>query len=331
MKRLKAGPELKMPDFKNMKVPQPLVDLYWDLRDRHLLPVLGLVLVGIVAVPFLLSGSKEEAPPSSVPLGAPSPEPIAGVSKSRLTVVQAEPGLRAYKKRLTHDSPTNPFKQRYTGPMLAGTKLGNGEGGGGGSTTSTSTVTTTTGGGEGSSGGEAGSGGGGGGGEGGSGGGEGGTTPTAPGGTTPTLPGGGQAPNPGELVGYAWAIDVQVTHVSTKKNGGKESSGPTMRKRVLPYSGLPSDKVPVVVYMGPNPSTHLPMLLVSDGVDAIFGEAKCLSGDETCQLLEPELGMPTTFSYGPDHDRYKLNVTKIYRTVISRQHINREMRQSFSK
>jgi hypothetical protein len=41
--------------------------------------------------------------------------------------------------------------------------------------------------------------------------------------------------------------------------------------------------------------------------------------------------MPTTFSYGPDHDRYKLNVTKIYRTVISREHINREMRQSFSK
>jgi hypothetical protein len=325
VKRLKAGPELKMPDFKNMKVPQPLVDLYWDLRDRHLLPVVGLVLVGIVAVPFLLGGSKEEPAAPLVPgAGAPSPEPIAGASGSRLTVVQAEPGLRDYKKRLKDDRPTNPFKQRYTGPVLAGTKLGNGEGGGGGSGTSTSTVTTTTGGGEGSSGGS-------GGGEGGSGGGEGGSTPTAPGGTTPTLPGGGQAPNPGELVGYAWAIDVQVTHISTKKNGGKESSGPTMRKRVLPYSGLPSDKVPVVVYMGPNPETHLPMLLVSDGVDAIFGEAKCLSGDETCQLLEPELGIPTTFSYGPDHDRYKLNVTKIYRTVISREHINREMRQSFSK
>jgi hypothetical protein len=324
VKRLKAGPELKMPDFKNMKVPQPLVDLYWDLRERHLLPVVGLVLVGIVAVPFLLGGSGEGPTAPVVPSGgAPSPEPIAGASGSRLTVVQAEPGLRDYKKRLKDDSPTNPFKQRYTGPMLAGTKLGNGEGGGGGSTTSTSTVTTTTGGSGGS-----------GGGEGGSGGGEGGTptSPTAPIPTTPpTLPGGGQAPNPGELVGYAWAIDAQVTHISTKKNGEKESSGPTMRKRVLPYAGLPSDKVPVVVYMGPNPRTHLPMLLVSDGVDAIFGEASCLSGDETCQLLEPELGMPVTFSYGPDHDRYKINVTKIYRAVISRSHINRDMRQSFSK
>jgi hypothetical protein len=319
MKRLKAGPELKMPDFKNMKIPQPLADLYWDLRDRHLLPVVGLVLIGIVAVPFLLGGSKEEAAAPVVPSsGVPSPEPIAGASGSRLTVVQAEPGLRDYKKRLKDDSPTNPFKQRYTGPMLAGTKLGNGEGGGGGSgsTTATSTVTTTT---------EGGSTGG----EGGSGGGEGGT-PSAPA-TQPTLPGGGQAPNPGELVEYAWAIDVQVTHTSTKKDGGKETSGPTMRKRVLPYAGLPSDKNPVVVYMGPNPRTHLPMLLVSDGVTSIFGESTCLSGDETCQLLEPELGLPVTFSYGPDHDRYKLNVTKIYRTVISRSQTQRDMRQSFSK
>jgi hypothetical protein len=317
---MKKGPELKMPDFKNLKVPQPLVDLYWDLRDRHLLPVVGLVLVGIVAVPFLLGGSKEEPAAPVVPSGgAPSPEPIAGASGARLTVVQSEPGLRDYKKRLKDDKPTNPFKQRYTGPMLAGTKLGNGEGGGGGSTTSTSTVTTTTGGGEGGSGG----------GEGGTSGGEGGapSSPASP----PTLPGGGQAPNPGELVAYAWAIDVQVTHISTKKGGGKESSGPTMRKRVLPYAGLPSDKVPVVVYMGPNPRTYLPMLLVSDGVSAIFGEAKCLSGDETCQLLEPELGMPVTFSYGPDNDRYKLNVTKIYRTVISRTQTDRQMRQSFSK
>ena len=53
MKRLKAGPELKMPD---LKVPDFLVDLYWDLRDRRLLPLVGLAIVAIVAVPFLLGG-----------------------------------------------------------------------------------------------------------------------------------------------------------------------------------------------------------------------------------------------------------------------------------
>jgi hypothetical protein len=321
VKRLKAGPELKMPDFKNMKAPQPLVDLYWDLRDRHLLPVVGLVLVGIVAVPFLLSSSTEKpsAPVQPSP-GAPSPEPIAGASGSRLTVVQAEPGLRAYKKRLKDDSPTNPFKQRYTGPTLAGTKLGNGEGGGGGgggtgSTTSTSTVTTTTGGGEGGSGGA-----------------PGGQAPTAPGGQSPTLPGGGGlTPAPGEEILFSSAIDAQVTRTVTKKNGGKETSGPNVLKKVLQYESLPSSKVPVVVFMGPDKTNHKPILLVSDGVSSIFGEAKCLAGDETCQLLEPELGLPITFSYGPNDDRYKINVLKIYKVVVERKQIGRQMRQSFSK
>ena len=45
-------PELKTPDF--------LSDLYYDLRDRRLLPVVALVIVAIAAVPFLLGGDSEE-------------------------------------------------------------------------------------------------------------------------------------------------------------------------------------------------------------------------------------------------------------------------------
>lgn len=125
---------------------------------------------------------------------------------------------------------------------------------------------------------------------------------------------------------------MQITHTATKENGEKETSGPTVRKRVLPYSALPSEKVPVVVYMGPNPNTHLPMLLVSEAVTSIFGETKCLSGDETCQLLEVETGLPVNFTYGPDLDRYKINVLKIYRVVIDRTKTGRRARsQYFSK
>jgi len=318
VKRLKAGPELKMPDLKNLKAPQPLVDLYWDLRDRHLLPIVGLVLVAIVAVPFLLGGSNEKSGPSVSPISsAPSPEPVAGGSSSRLTVVQAEPGLRDYRKRLRDDSPTNPFKQRFTAPASNGA---GGEGSGSSSTptTATSTVTTTTTGGGGS-------------GQGGGEGGSGSTSPTPSSPPVPGQPGGAPTPAPGELVYYAEALDVQITHTATKKGGGKETTGPTVRKRVLPYSGLPSDKVPVVVYMGPNPKTKLPMLLVSDAVASIFGEAKCLSGNETCQLLEVEPGMPETFSYGPNLDRYKLNILKIYKVVVERKQAARAMSQNFSK
>jgi hypothetical protein len=330
VKRLKAGPELKMPD---LKMPQFLVDLYWDLRDRRLLPLLGLVLMAIVAVPFLLGGSSDQpAAPAAPSTGAPSPEPAAGASGARLTVVQAQPGLRDYHKRLGDDSPTNPFKQRFTGPVLKGTKLGGGGeaststststvttttggGGGGSSSTSPSTVTTTTGGGSGSSGG-----------------GEAAPGSSSPGSPPETLPGGGQAPNPGELVYYSNAIDVQITRTATKENGEKETSGPTVHKRVLPYSALPSEKVPVVVYLGPNPNTHLPMLLVSEAVTSIFGETKCLSGDETCQLLEVETGLPVNFTYGPNLDRYKINVLKIYRVVVDRTKAGRRARsQYFSK
>jgi len=63
MKRLKKGPELKLSE---LKVPPFLTDLYYDLRDRRLLPLVALVVVAIFAVPFLLGGesTKPATPPS---------------------------------------------------------------------------------------------------------------------------------------------------------------------------------------------------------------------------------------------------------------------------
>ena len=56
MNMLKKGPEIKLPD---LKVPAPLVDLYYDLRERHLLPLVAVLLVAIVAVPIALSQSSQ--------------------------------------------------------------------------------------------------------------------------------------------------------------------------------------------------------------------------------------------------------------------------------
>jgi hypothetical protein len=308
MKRI--GPELKMP---KLETPGFLSDLLFDLRQRGLLPILILVVVAIVAAPILLSkGSEEEAvvPPSVVG----SASGASGGHRS-LAVVQLKPGLRAYNKRLAHRSPTDPFKQRYTGPVLKGSEL---------NPITTSEGPSSSGGGpEGEAPAESAP-----------------SFPSSPG----TLPGGAPAPKPGELISYAWAVDVQITH-TPQKSGGKEDSSrgttpgsgkeaapeTTRRKRVLPYAGIPSEKLPVVVYMGPDPKTHKPILLVSDGVASTFGEGRCLAGNETCQLLEVEPGMPETFSYGPNLDRYKINVLKIYRTVTTRTQITRTMSQSFSK
>lgn len=283
MKRPNAGPELKMPD---LKVPDFLVDLYWDLRDRHLLPLVILAIVAIVAVPFLLSGGSEpESSPGISSLGAaPSPESHA----ASLTVVQAKPGLRAPGKRLRNDYPTDPFVQRYTSPQLKGTKLGGGEEGGGSSTsssTSTSTSTTTV---KKTSGSE--------------------TTEV----TTETTGSPGSVKGiPPDLTLYAPAIDVKIVRTETKPDGTKQTANPIIRHRMLPPALLPSEKEPAVTYMGISSKTEAPMLLISDAVTSVFGEAKCLSGESVCQLIEVEPNMPMTFVYGPDSIRYKITVLKV--------------------
>ena len=116
MKRL--GPELKMPD---VKVPPFLADVYYDMRDRRLLPVVALVVVAIAAVPFLIGGS-EEPLPAETPEQAAESVRLEIEDSSALTVVEAKPGLRDYRKRLRGRTPTDPFKQRYTG-VPAGVQL----------------------------------------------------------------------------------------------------------------------------------------------------------------------------------------------------------------
>lgn len=279
MKRLK-GPELKMPD---LKVPDFLKDLYWDLRDRHLLPLVALGLVAIVAVPFLLGGGSEEP---SLPSGGAVASGLEdrGASASSLTVVESKPGLRDYRKRLKARSATDPFEQRYTSPQLKGTKLGGGEEGESTSSTVTSTTKTTKTVKDAD-----------------------GTTKTVTTDTTEESPGGAEP----ELTLYSFAIDVKIVRTETKPDGSKQTGEPTVRHRVLAPAPLPGEKAQVVTYMGISPKTRQPLLLISDEVTAVFGEGHCLSGSSTCQLLEVETGLPVTFVYGENDVRYKINVLEV--------------------
>lgn len=294
MKRLKGGPELKMPE---LKMPPFLVDLYLDMRDRRLLPLVAFVIVAIIAVPFLLKSGSEPVSSATAGLGAPSPES----HPASLTVVEAQPGLRDYRKRLRDDSPTDPFVQRFTGPELKGTKLGGGEEGGGSTTSTTSESTTTVtksgGGSKGSS-----------------------TTTTTTTHTTgesgtgvPSSEGNGSGEEP-ELTLFAFAVDVKTvrTHVV---NGKKQTDEPVIRKHVVPPAALPSEKTQAVTYMGLSPKTRKPFFLVSDEVSSIFGEGTCLSGAASCQLIELEPAFPETFVLGDGATRYKITVLKSYPVV----------------
>lgn len=274
MKRLK-GPELKLSE---LKVPPFLSDLYWDLRDRRLLPLVALVVVAIVAVPFLLGGKSAESPgPAQLAVTPPAVESGAA-SSSKLVAVEAKPGLRSYHKRLAHRSPTNPFKQRYTAPQLAGSELG-------GELSSTSTTTTTTTTTKTSSGGDGGS-------------------------STGTESGGG-APPPGGLRLYSFAAEIKIVRSETKPDGKVVHGKPKVMHQVLPPGALPGEKAPIVTYLSISTKTRNPLLLVSDEVTGIFGESTCLSGAATCQLLEVEPKFPVTFVTGGGRVRYKIEILKI--------------------
>lgn len=294
MKRLKKGPELRMPE---LKVPPFLSDLYWDLRDRRLLPLIALAVVAITAVPFLLSGGSK-APPAKPAVGVatPSAEREAAEAAS-LTVVEAKPGLRDYRKRLAGRTPTDPFEQRYTAPSTSGAELGSQTENSSSSVSSTvttsssssSTVNTVT---------------------------------TTAGGSPSSSPSPSQSqPSSGEtkhhVVFYNWGIDVRIVKASSKDASPEESPEPSVKHKVLPQTPLPGEKAPVVTYLGlsrkaaENHHAVKVLLLVSDDVTSVKGEATCASVAKHCKLLEVAPESPLTFIYGANETRYTIKVLKI--------------------
>jgi hypothetical protein len=291
MKRLKAGPELKMPD---LKVPPFLVDVYWDLRERRLLPFVALVVIAIVAAPILLGGGSGEGASPAPVTSAPQDETMA--QASTLTVVQAKPGLREYRKRLAHRTPADPFKPRYTSPppSQAGPELGPETTSSGESSTGSDGKTL------GSLSSETPS-----------------ASPSEPSegsdpasGESESTGGGGDSKSPSHLTLFAFAIDVKITKIEGSANS-KAKPESSVRHEVMPTTPLPGEKAPVVTYMGVGKGAKKALLMVSNNVKSIYGDAKCLSGTDTCQLLEVEPGFPETFVYGDNDVRYKVNVLKI--------------------
>jgi hypothetical protein len=287
MNKLK-GPKIEL---SQLKVPRVVRDVYQDLRDRRLLPLVALVLIAIVAVPFLLSGGGSEE--TEAPFASIAPE--AAVETSSLEVVKATPGLREPDKRLAGRRAKDPFEQHFTGAAVSSDTVVTGGAAttvtGGGSGTESSTGST--------------------------------EAAPAPAPSQPSTggeggppadtgsPSGGGGAKPGDLVFYANAAKLTIVKIETAPSGKKIMSEPEERDRVLPSTVLPSPKQQVVTYMGLSPKTRKPLLLVSTDVTEIFGDGKCASGTDTCQLLEVEPTYPEIFSYGENGVRYKINILEV--------------------
>jgi len=275
MKRLK-GPELKLSE---LKVPQVLQDLYWDLRDRRLLPLIALIVVAIAAVPFLLG--EGEKPAEKI-----TPPPTANGSSAReasLTVLPAEPGLREPSKRLAHRTAKNPFRQQYTAPVFnAGSAPIEESSGGGESVTGTG-------------GGEAGGGS---------------TSPESV--PAPSESGGGSGSlQPGEVQLYSFGIDIRIAHTEVTESGAKKMGAWETRENVERGTPLPGKKAPVLTFLGVDTGLKNALMLVSTEATSLYGDNECAAGTATCQLLTLEPKTPEIVEFGENGARYKFELLKV--------------------
>jgi hypothetical protein len=267
MNMLKKGPELKMPE---LKVPDFLLDIYYDLRERHLLPLVAILLVALVALPIALGGGSDSSEPEAA-IATPSSTAPA----SKLVVAKATPGLREYRKRLA-GAPKDPFKQQYTGGE---NKAGEGVGSAPNGEESTASIETSE------------------------------SSETSIESTETTSPpaGNGEPPEGGHLQYYSFAIDVRVTPVSP----GKKKPEATTHHNLPDMTMLPSRAVPALTFVGVTKDQKNAVMLVSDKVIGLFGDATCIEGSERCQLIALEPEIPETVVYGADSRTYRIELLKV--------------------
>lgn len=279
---LKKGPEINLRDIK---VPDFLQDLYYDLKDRHLLPLVALLIVAIVAVPIALGQSGSEEPEAEGTAEAAIATPSVAASGSGELIAKATPGLRDYRKRLSRMRAENPFKQQFAD---------DGEEASSGGATVTESES------PGSS-----------------------VTPTSesPAPSTPPVPTDENGePDPDQLTYFSYAIDVRVVPGKSPDWDG-DSGKPQVRRNLPELTMLPSRETPALIYMGSTKDGEKALMMVSSNVEALFGDAKCVLGSDSCQLLLMEPGIPETIVYGGEGRTFKIELLKVH--LVSTDKLNR--------
>lgn len=261
-------------------------DLFKDLRDRRLLPVVALLVVAIVAVPLLIGGGGGEEPEAPLPLNSEVP---AGAEELEAVVLAAGDGVRDYRKRVD-GRPRNPFKQQYPGLKQAsaddasdaaadGASAGEGslDSGGSGDIGGISAP-------PGSS--DAGT-----------------TSPPA---DQPPAPPAGDDRKPKKVTKLIrMTVDVRISHAGKKRD----------IKGVEPLSLVPGDKSPITQYTGASRDAKQASFVVSAAVGSTEGDGNCMPGRNNCQFLILKPGESQYFHYGEKAKRYRLKLLAINRVV----------------
>jgi hypothetical protein len=284
-KALSKGPQIQM--------PRAVTDLYGDLRERHLLPVVALLIAAIVAAPILLGDKSEDKEPTAV---APIAGEEAATGDSSFTVVPAARHLRSPSKRLGHRQALDPFRidekaaeanssepSKTSGSGSEASSTGGneaastGSSSGGGTTTSTTETTVVE------------------------------SSPSTPEQTTA----------PGNVT-----VQVDVTGYTAVIKAG-DTTEPAEELEVVPMAKLPTKKEPLVVFTGLTPDDKRALLLMTSKVTGYYGDGHCTVDKQACQMLELQQGKSATFSYisGGEEKRYKVTLEKI-EPVLSKAEVS---------
>jgi hypothetical protein len=304
MNWMKKGPDLKLSD---LHVPDFAYDLYSDLKERHLLPLVAVLLVAIVAVPIYVKSKSHSAPeplPHTAPIATGS---SATTGDHGLVVARSEPGLRDYKRRLKGARPLDPFeeqggKESSSEEAAAGETAPTGEGSPSSAAAVAAPEATVVG-----------------------------EEPSYSPPVEPVTPievtpppveipatepstGGGKT-----RTRYASsAIDVRIVSVHGGSADAKKKPQAQVRRNLPELTMLPARATPAATFMGTSSDGKKALMLVSSDVVSLFGEANCVIGSQTCQLLALEPGMPETFVYGPKERTYRIEVLKIEHILSSK-------------
>jgi len=254
--------------------------LFADLRDRRLLPVVALLLIAIVAVPFLLKG--EDPPPTPVvdvdaaQVATPEAEPV---------VVADQPGLRNYRERLDGLQRKNPFKQQLLPRIMSDAAAGDagGESTSGIPTEGSSTVDDIVGGTTGTDGGV-----------------DDGGDPVDPGtppGTPPSKP-----PKDDPRV-VTFTIDVEVGVVGEAR----------VRNGVQSMTLLPNEQNPVLQYLQSSYDESDASFAVSRRIASTEGDGRCSPASSRCEFLLLEVGEAQKFVYEPNGRTYRIKLLAVHR------------------
>ena len=274
--------------MKNFRPPEFLQNLYRDMRDRRLLLPAAALIIALIAVPVLLgTQSSSSAPPASTS--------ATNASASAVTpaVVSRQLGVTNYRKRLEELQSKNPFHQQYTQPPESaalnatsgsGSDTGSSTTGGTGGTSATGDTSTVTGSPSGA-----------------------GSPSISPGstGSAPSPPARSGGPKPGFHL-YTYRISVKVGEP------GKLRERPQVSRLAL----LPNKKKPIVSFIGVSEGGKQALFLVSQNVDSVGGDGRCVPGRDSCQYVIMSPGDKVNLQYRPDNKRYNLILTGIHAVEI---------------